>query len=219
VIIVPLAVVAAIVIGVVIAFAVKGDDKKDTVTGPTPAVTTLPTSIPTSIPSLPTSIPTLPGALEPTGGPSGVAGCVPVGPAAPSAAGVAAIGQTVQVVGRATSSVSTYTVKVTLNSVCTTRGKVQDYGSLPKNGVYYVNDVTVEVVSGDPPSAFYTDFNVVTPDGRHYTGSRGPDPVLNAINTQVGQKYRGNVAVDAPLGHNVFAWEPLFASVPARFQY
>jgi hypothetical protein len=110
-------------------------------------------------------------------------------------------------------------MRVTVHSVCSTTGPVRPYGELPRNGSYHVADITVEAISGNPRSAFYSDFNVVTPDGRRYQGKSGPEPRLAAIYTQIGQKYRGNVAFDAPQGHNIVSWEPLFAQVSARFQY
>jgi hypothetical protein len=214
-IIVPLAVVVAILIGVVIALAVGGDDNSDNLTAPNPAPSLSLPGVPgagVADPSTPTPTP------SPTRtGPAGVTGCVPVTPLG-APAGTAGIGGSGTVVGEAHSSVSDFQAKLTLNSVCSTTGKVTTYGSPPTQGAYYVLNVTVEVSRGDTsasPSAFY----IQTPDGTRYDGSyTSVEPRLSASTVKAGQKVRGNIVIDAPPGHGVLNWEPLFAVTPAKFQ-
>ncbi len=107
---------------------------------------------------------------------------------------------------------------MTLNSVCSTTGKVTEYGDPPNQGSYYVLNVTVEVTRGDT-SASPSDFYVQTPDGTRYDGSYDDvKPRLSASTVKAGQKVRGNVVIDAPPGHGLLNWEPLFAVSPAKFQ-
>lgn len=210
-IIVPLAVVAAIVLGVVIALAVGGGDGKDSVASPlpTPAITNLP-QVPGTVAAPPPTVGASP--------PAGVDNCVPVTAQGAAPAGVAAIGGSGTVVGEANSSVSDFEAKVTLNTICSTTSKVTDYGDPPVQGAFYVINVTVEVSRGDT-SASPSDFYIQTADGTRYDGSYDEvAPRLSATDVKVGQKVRGNIVIDAPPGHGVLNWEPLFAVTPAKFQ-
>ncbi len=207
-VIVPLAVVAAIVVGVVIALAVGGDDSND-IAAPVPAPSL-------SAPGLSAPTPPVPSATAT--GPIGVSNCVAVTPQGAPGAGAAAIGGSGTVVGEANSSVSDFEARVTLNSVCSTTGKVTEYGDPPTQGAYYVLNVTVEVSRGDT-SASPSDFYIQTPDGTRYDGSYdNVEPRLSASTVKAGQKVRGNVVIDAPPGHGLLHWEPLFAVSPATFQ-
>ncbi len=206
--VVPLAVVAAIVLRVVIALAVGGDDSDD-ITAPVPAPSL-------SAPARPE--PTAAAPSVTTAGPIGISDCVAVTPQGAPGAGAADIGGSGTVNGEANSSVSDFEARVTLNSVCSTTGKVTEYGDPPNQGSYYVLNVTVEVTRGDT-SASPSDFYVQTPDGTRYDGSYvDVEPRLSASTVKAGQKVRGNVVIDAPPGHGLLNWEPLFAVSPAKFQ-
>ncbi|MCK9904396.1 hypothetical protein CC117_20190 [Parafrankia colletiae] len=219
-IIVPLAVVAAIVLGVIIALSVGGgDDTEPTASGSTlnpraaptgpviPGVTTLPGG---SVPTQPAGGAQQPGAPE---------GCVPVTPAGPPPAGVAGVGGAGTVTGNARSSVSDFEAKVTLNSICSSTGRVEEYGDPPSRGAFYVVNVTVEVSRGET-SAAPSDFYVQTEDGSRYDGEfTSVEPDLYTSDVKAGQKVTGNVVIDAPAGHHKLNWEPLFAVAPATFQF
>ncbi|WP_462186422.1 MULTISPECIES: DUF4352 domain-containing protein [unclassified Frankia] len=203
----PLAVVAAIVLGVVIALAVGGGDDTEIASPPAPTVT---------VPDLPNTTAT---AAAPTATPpNGVPSCVPVTPQHAPAAGTATIGGSGTAVGRATSSVSDFEARVTLNSVCSTTGKVTQYGDAPAQGAYYVINVTVEVSRGST-SASPSDFYIQTSDGTRYDGSyENVAPRLSVSTLKAGQRVRGNIVIDAPPGHAILNWEPLFAVDPPKFQ-
>lgn len=222
VIIVPLAVVAAVVLGLVIAFAAGGgdDDSDQTVAASTPATVTLP-SLGASGAAAPGGG-AAPGTAPPAGGAaapqaSAPAGCTPLTPANPPA-GVAGLGGSSSVTGKGTSSYSTFDAKATLNSVCTSTARVEEYGDPPVQGAFYVLNVTVEVSAGDI-SAAPDDFYIQTTDGSRYDGEFSSlVPKLYTSNVKAGQKVTGFVLIDAPLGHFTLNWEPLFAVQPAKFQ-
>ncbi|WP_235609072.1 DUF4352 domain-containing protein [Frankia casuarinae] len=210
----PLAVVAAIVLGVVIALAVRGGDGTEIASPPAPTVTVpdLPNTTATATATAPTA--TAPNATAPNGVPN----CVPVTPQHAPAAGTATIGGSGTAVGRATSSVSDFEARVTLNSVCSTTGKVTQYGDAPTQGAYYVINVTVEVSRGST-SASPSDFYIQTSDGTRYDGSyENVAPRLSVSTLKAGQRVRGNIVIDAPPGHAILNWEPLFAVDPPKFQ-
>ncbi|WP_026239573.1 DUF4352 domain-containing protein [Parafrankia discariae] len=212
-IIIPVAVVAVIVLGVVIALAVGGGDGSNPTATP-PAVTNLG---PGTVPTL--TAPAVPGATTAPQQPSGPAGCTPVVPQGAPPAGALTLGGTGTVVGTASSSVSDFEAKVTLNSICSTTGPAADYSDPPVQGANYILNVTVEVVRGET-SASPDDFYVQTSDGSRYDGSfTTVEPKLFTLDLKAGQKVRGNVVIDAPPGHHVLSWEPLFATQPAKFQF
>lgn len=211
-IIIPVAVVAVIVLGVVIALAAGGDDSKPTAT--LPAVTNLG---PGTVPTL--TAPAVPGGTTAPQQPPGPAGCTPVVPQGAPPAGTLTLGGTGTVVGTASSSVSDFEAKVTLNSICSTTGPAADYSDPPVQGANYILNVTVETIRGET-TASPDDFYIQTSDGSRYDGSfTTVEPKLFTLDLKAGQKVRGNVVIDAPAGHHILSWEPLFATQPAKFQF
>jgi hypothetical protein len=216
----PLAVVAAIVIGIVIAFTL-GDDSKTNSADTLGLV--VPQSTKTSAPraSSAAAAPTAP-AKAPAAAPGAAAppGCTPVQPvpgAAPAGSGpVLDIGQSAVVTGQ---EYNDFEARVTLNSVCVQAAAFTSWSKPSAQGNFVLADITVEVVRGDV-SASYIDFAVQTADGYRYKGDYSPvDPQLASFGLRAGQKARGFVLVDAPVGHNLLQWEPIFAANSAVWRY
>jgi len=207
--------VLAIVLGVVIALAVSGGGKDDDtpVALPTPSIVNTP-----SAGTIPPA--TVPPVTTPPTRPAGPAGCTPISaPAGAPDPGVVDIGQTATVMGEGTSEITTYTARITLNSLCRTTAPVTTYGDAPENGVYLVANFTVQMVAGKA-NVYPLSFFGVSPDGSRYDATyQEVGARLDADDLAAGQKVTGNVVFDVPDGNHLIYWEPLFATSRANFRY
>jgi hypothetical protein len=222
-VIVPLAAVAAVAVGLVIAFTLGGDEGG---TGQAfrPAGSSQTAGSPTAAPLAPSPAAASPAApavpANPGAAPGAAPNCTPVNPvggAAPAGGErVLDIGQTAVVKGQ---KYSDYEARVTLNSVCTQSAAFNDWSKPSTHGTFVLANVTVQVVRGDV-SASYFDFAVQAADGSKYDGDFPPvEPRLAAFDLHAGQTGRGYVLVDAPNGHNLLRWEPIFAANGAVWRY
>jgi hypothetical protein len=212
-----LATVAAVAVGLVIAFTL-GDDKGGDGEAFRPAGSQTAAPLPPSPTAVPPAAP--PAPANPGSAPRAAANCTPVNPVggAVPAGGerVLDIGQTAVVKGEAYSD---YEVRATLNSVCTQSAAFNDWSNASAHGTFVLADVTVQVVRGDV-AASYFDFAVQAADGAKYDGDFPPvEPRLASFDLHAGQTARGYVLVDAPTGHNLLRWEPIFAGNSAVWRY
>lgn len=127
----------------------------------------------------------------------------PAGTTTPSAtAQNLAIGKTLHVTSNAIgNAVSASTAFITVESVKFALSPTTDIGMGPKNGVYAVADVLIQVDSGQYSfNPLYVKYQ--EPDGTTYDMTSGSamfagfDPALGMASLSAGQKSRGNVAFD-----------------------
>jgi len=206
-----LAAVAAIVLGIVIALAVHGGGGSKPVAGSTVSQGPATASAPAG-----GGQPSVPAVSHTTAPP----GCTPLqAPAGAPDAGVYQLGQTATVRGDGDTDISTYTARITLNSICSQTTPVETYGDPPKNGTFVVANFTVEMVTGSA-NVYPLSFFAQTADGSRYestydtVGSR-----LDADDLAAGQKVTGNIVFDVPADNHLIYWEPLFATSKANFRY